>query len=775
MLLLRLMVLLGAFVFGASAAHAQIPGLTPAAPAEESAAETPAQAPLESLLEVLRDDTARQTLINELEAQLADPDEPAVEEAPAEPAATLGGQIAEITQDVTQSAAETISDLTGQLRALPRIFSALGQTDLGAIGTLMLDLGLLVVATYGVFFALRFLTERLRRRLRLRATRSGWFAATLTVVVLLVTNLAIVLGAWAAGQALAVGVFGVGGRTAFQHALFLNAFLVVEVIQAVVRALLSPKEGRLRLLPLGDTAAGMLTGWFRATTSVIAFGQLLLVPIFARFVSYNAGLAVSVVVYVVALAMMVNLVLRIKVPVGEWLSRRLVNAPESAGHLLARAWHIPVLIYLLVLFVVVIIWPGPVLIDMLYATGTILLAFLLGTVAATLLSRLIMRGVKLPPGVNSRVPLLEQRLNAFVPRALTALRLLVFVVVAAITLDTIGLFSFGQWLESEFGARVASATITVALILIVAFGAWLAISSWVDYQIEPGRGRPVRARKRTLLILLRNAVTIAVVVFAAMFSLSEIGLDIAPLLASAGVIGLAVGFGAQKLVQDIITGIFIQLEGAMDVGDVVSIAGISGSVERLTIRSASLRDVNGVYHIIPFSAVTTVSNMMRGFAFALSDMSVAYDSDIEAVRQAMVDAFAEVKANPQFKADIVATELEWMGLERFEASGIVLRGRIKTLPGKQWGVTRAYNAVVKRIFDERGIEIPFPQQTVHYRQDPAPNIEAKPLAKTDKPRQQTPSPAALGAPAKPARRRRAKPIPPDSEDPDDADDASNRE
>ena len=688
------------------------------APQAEPAAQATGAEPLALLLDVLRDDAARAALIADLESRLeAEPEESEPQEsepqesepepsATAPPSATLGGQIAVFTQDLAQNVAGSFSDIARQMRAVPRMFSALGRADFAVLGGLARDLGLLVLATYGVYLALRLVTEHVRRRLRLQTVRSGWLAGLAAFAALLISNLAMVLGAWAAGQALAVGVLSETGRPAFAHALFLNAFLVVEAVQAVLRALLSPKDEPSRILHLEDADAKSLTFWSRLTLSVLAFGQLLLVPVFARYVAYNAGQAVSVIVYAVTLALLFHLVLRVRAPVAAWLEKHGAAGPESALPWLARLWHLPVLAYLLVLFATAILWPGPVLVELLYASVTIIVAAVLGIAAATLLSRLVMLGFKLPSSVSSRVPRLEQRLNAVVPRALTALRLLVFAVVAAITLDAVGLFSVSQWLESEYGGRVATATITVGLILSVAFGAWLALSSWVDYQIQPARGRPVNARKRTLLTLLRNAATIAIVLLAAMFSLSEIGLDIAPLLASAGVIGLAVGFGAQRLVQDIITGIFIQLEGAMDVGDVVSIGGITGRVERLTIRSAGLRDDSGVYHIIPFSSVTTVSNFMRGFAYAVSELSVANQSDIDAVRQAMSDAFDQLRADPRFKSDIVATGIDWMGLERFTDAAMVVRARIKTLPGKQWGVQRAFNAALRTIFAERGIKIP---------------------------------------------------------------------
>ncbi|MEM6465633.1 MAG: mechanosensitive ion channel domain-containing protein, partial [Pseudomonadota bacterium] len=251
---------------------------------------------------------------------------------------------------------------------------------------------------------------------------------------------------------------------------------------------------------------------------------------------------------------------------------------------------------------------------------------------------------------------------------------------------------------------------------------WLALTSWVDFRLNPNFGGVPSAREITLLSLLRNAATIALVIITSMVVLSEVGIDIAPLLASAGVLGLAIGFGAQKLVQDIITGIFIQFENAMNVGDVVTVSGTTGVVEKLTVRSVSLRDVEGAFHIIPFSSVDMVSNFTRDFAYFLCDMGVAYDSDPEAVKAAMMDAFARLKEDPEH-GPFVLGELEWFGLTTFGDSAITLRGRIKTTPGRQWGIGRAYNGIVKRIFDARGIEIPYPHRFIIHKTEagvPAP-------------------------------------------------------
>jgi small conductance mechanosensitive channel len=217
------------------------------------------------------------------------------------------------------------------------------------------------------------------------------------------------------------------------------------------------------------------------------------------------------------------------------------------------------------------------------------------------------------------------------------------------------------------------------------------------------------AREKTLLGLFKNAFTIALVVFGLMLALGQIGVNIAPLLAGAGVIGLAIGFGAQKLVEDIINGVFIQLENIMNEGDVVAVGDKSGVVEKLTIRSVTIRDLGGTVHLIPFSSVAQVSNMVRGFSFHVAEIGVAYESDIDAVKAAMREAF-DLLMQTEHKDEIL-DELDMQGVIAFADSAITVRARIKTLPGKHWGTGRTYSEILKRVFDERSIEIPYPHVT----------------------------------------------------------------
>jgi small conductance mechanosensitive channel len=709
---------------------APVPALAQAAPAP--AATTAAPAPdsakaLADLVTVLKDDTARRQLIEQLETEIGD-QQPAAPDA-ASPTRTLGGRIGDMTQQSAEAVSASLQRFWRQITDVPTVLKGLSASDYGAMGRVLANLALLAFGTYAVFVLARFVTRRFRDRLRLRGAREGWLAATIAAIALLATNLILVAVAWAAGYVLALALIGEPGQLAFHHTLFLNAFLVTEVAQAVARALLAPRRPELRLLPVGDALAVMLTRWCRLAISIFVFGNLLLAPLLGRSLTLAFGHIVAVVADLLVLALVLNLVLRLRRPVTSRLRKATGNSNSQVLRLLARAWYVPVMLYVLVLMAMTVAQPERVVLGLLAATMKVLIAIVVGMVVAGLLTRIILSGVKLPHDVSQRMPLLERRINAFVPRLLSILRFVVVVAVIAFSLDTLGLFDVSGWLESQWGQAFTAAAFMVLLIVVVAFIAWLTLNSWIDYRIEPNprRSAAIRARERTLLILVRNAATVTIVVFAGMFILSEIGLNIAPLLASAGVIGLAIGFGAQKLVQDIITGIFIQLEGAIDVGDSITVAGISGGVERLTIRSVGLRDLSGAYHIIPFSSVDTVTNSTRGFSQAVLDINVAFDADLTAVKAAVLDACAELKADPDYGPDMLG-EMQWLGINGFGENSATVRALIKTRAGKHWGMVRAFNGIIRRIFAERGIEIPSQRRTIiidsHGKETPA--LEGKP-------------------------------------------------
>lgn len=275
-----------------------------------------------------------------------------------------------------------------------------------------------------------------------------------------------------------------------------------------------------------------------------------------------------------------------------------------------------------------------------------------------------------------------------------------------------------QWLSQGFGPRLVGGFISIASALIITQIIWRVVSAAIKRYLE-GTDRDGNAiersrRVRTLLPLLRLVVRVVLTVMVVLIVLSELGVNIAPLLAGAGVVGIAVGFGAQKLVQDIITGIFILIEDTISVGDVVRLdSSHSGVVEGMSIRALKLRDVAGNLHSVPFSSVGSVTNMSKEFAFAVFDVGVGYGEDVDQVSEVLRQIGAEMQADATW-ADKILEPLDVQGLDRFDASAVVIRARFKTRALQQWSVMREFNRRMKKRFDADGIEIPFPQTTVWF-------------------------------------------------------------
>lgn len=214
-------------------------------------------------------------------------------------------------------------------------------------------------------------------------------------------------------------------------------------------------------------------------------------------------------------------------------------------------------------------------------------------------------------------------------------------------------------------------------------------------------------RIRTLSRVIRYVLTVAVTLLGAILVLGELGISVAPILGAAGVIGIAVGFGAQSLVKDYFTGFFLLLENQLRIGDVVDAGGKSGTVEELTLRYLRLRDYSGNVHYIPNGNITVVTNMSLGFAYAVIDIGVAYAERIDEVIALMRRVGETLRTDPSFAGRILEP-LEVAGVEQWADSAVVIRCRFKVAPLEQWSVRREYLARIKAAFDEAGIEIPFP-------------------------------------------------------------------
>jgi small conductance mechanosensitive channel len=223
----------------------------------------------------------------------------------------------------------------------------------------------------------------------------------------------------------------------------------------------------------------------------------------------------------------------------------------------------------------------------------------------------------------------------------------------------------------------------------------------------------IKKRLNTLMGIVRKGVTVIIWTIFIMIFLKKINIDIAPILAGAGIIGLAVGFGAQELVRDFITGFFILLENQIRKGDVAIINGTGGLVEKIELRTITLRDLSGVVHIFQNGKINTVANMTKGWSAMVFDIGVAYKEDLRHVMQLMKDVADEMREEEDYKSQILEP-MEIFGLDSFGDSALIVKGRIKTMPSQQWVIGREYRKRLKEVFDEHNIEIPFPHQTIYW-------------------------------------------------------------
>jgi len=267
----------------------------------------------------------------------------------------------------------------------------------------------------------------------------------------------------------------------------------------------------------------------------------------------------------------------------------------------------------------------------------------------------------------------------------------------------------GGWLLTS-GLQI----ILIIILTMILLRAAKMLSSRLLAVFSKAREDDVEFKKRgeTLSSVIRYLLSVVIMIVAVMMVLGELGINIGPVLAAAGIVGLAVGFGAQNLVQDVISGFFILLEDQIRVGDVVQIAGKAGLVERVNLRMTILRDVAANVHYVRNGQIDVVTNMTKDYSRCVFDIGVAYREDVDEVIEFMKQVDEELRSDAQYNEDILEP-LEVFGLDQFADSAIIIKARYKTKPIKQWGVARAFNLRLKKKFDEHDIEIPFPHMTLY--------------------------------------------------------------
>jgi small conductance mechanosensitive channel len=282
------------------------------------------------------------------------------------------------------------------------------------------------------------------------------------------------------------------------------------------------------------------------------------------------------------------------------------------------------------------------------------------------------------------------------------------------TLSRLGLY-FEEALDWTLTSGVRIILILV-LALIALKGAKLLSAKIVAICVRPKGDGELKKRADTLGAFIRYMLVIATILIAAMMVLGEFRVDIAPILAGAGVVGLAIGFGAQSLVKDWLSGFFILLEDQFRVGDVVEVGGKSGLVEQINLRMTILRDLNGNVHYVRNGQIETVTNMTKDYSHYVFNIGVAYSEDVDEVMKVIKQIDEDLRKDPEFKDDILRP-LEVMGLDQFADSAVIIKARTTTKPIQQWRIGREFNRRLKKRFDELGIEIPYPHLTLYMGRD----------------------------------------------------------
>ncbi len=491
----------------------------------------------------------------------------------------------------------------------------------------------------------------------------------------------------------------------------IHAYVMCRVILCIARTIILPRGQRFRFLKLRDETAAYIEIWVQRIVIVAVFG--IAIAEVARLLGlHRAGYAALVrMVMLIVHLFLVIIVLQCRRAVADW-----IRAPEARGafgalrNRLADFWHLAAIFFVMALWVV---WAMRV------QNGyTLVLQYFIATVGVLIAARLaaivaiggLDRIFRISPEIAMRFPTLEARANRYYP----ALRGAVLAVIATFTVlvlfEVWGIHVWGWFETGQIGGRLLSSGVTIFVASTIALVIWEIANAAIDrhlVQLSRDARHSRMARLRTLLPMLRTTLLITIVTVVGVTALSEIGVNIAPLLAGAGIVGVAIGFGSQKLVQDVITGIFLLLENAMQVGDYVTVSGLSGKVENLSIRSIRLRANDGSVHIIPFSAVTSVTNTNRGIGNASISVNVAYKEDTDRVGEVLKDIAAEMRQDPDFKS-LIRGDLALWGVDKIDAGMVTILGQIECTDAGRWSVQREFNRRMKKRFQELGIEIAAP-------------------------------------------------------------------
>ena len=491
-----------------------------------------------------------------------------------------------------------------------------------------------------------------------------------------------------------------------------NAYALSRVLICVVRALAGP----FGLFRVRAETAAYIEIWARRIVAVavtgIAFANVALL-----LGLHRAGYAALLrLVMLVVHLFIVVVILQCRKPVADAIRAPAgrVGAAARIRNRVAGLWHYLAIALDLALWTV---WALNI------RNGySLLLQYFVGTIAVALVVRLVTilalslidRGFRISPDLKQRFPGLETRANRYLPLLRNIVSAAIAFAGLVALLEVWGVDAIVWFYGGQIGSRLLSAVVTVGIAALVAAAIWEVSNALLDRKLNAlsREGHYARAaRLRTFQPMLRTALLCVIVTVVGLTALSEIGVNVAPLLAGAGIVGIAIGFGSQKLVQDLITGLFLLLENTVQVGDNVTLSGLSGVVENVSIRTLRLRSGDGSVHIVPFSAVTTITNSSRGAGNAAVSVNVSYKEDTDRAGQILKDIVAEMRREPEYQ-HLIRGDLELWGVDKVDGTMASVVGQIRCTDAGRWPVQREFNRRMKRRFQECGVEIASPGQTI---------------------------------------------------------------
>lgn len=706
-------------LFCAPAQAVTIPGVTTGASTSQQTTPAPEpdveqkKAAYSALADVLENDTSRQELIEQLRTVAATPPQDPVPKI-TPPDVVEQKTVLENVTDVGRHYGDALSARFAQLyrNLIGSPHKPFNPKTFNNAASHFLMLAAMVFAFY---WLVRLCAWPLYRKMgqwgrKKNRERSSWFHLPLMIAGAFIIDLLLLALTLFVGQILSDNLDAGNHTIAFQQSLFLNAFALIEFFKALLRLLFCPRVPDLRPFSLSDEHAKYWALRLSILSGLIGYGLLVAVPIISNQVNVQIGALANVLIMICITVWALYLIFHNKKAITDGLLH-LADRSLSFFSLFIRAfaliWHWLASAYFIVLCFFSLFDPGNSLKFMMGATFRSLAIMGIAAFVSGLLSRWISKTVTLSPQVQRNYPELQKRVNGWISASLKVARILTVCVSIMLLLNAWGLFDFWNWLHNGAGEKTVDILIRIALILFFSAVGWTLLASLIENRLVSDiHGRPLpSARARTLLTLFRNALAVIISTITIMIVLSEIGVNIAPLLAGAGALGLAISFGSQTLVKDIITGIFIQFENGMNTGDLVTIGPLTGTVERMSIRSVGVRQDTGAYHIIPWSSITTFANFVRGIGSVVANYDVDRHEDADKAKQALRSAVEELMEMEDIRG-LVIGEPSFAGIVGLTNTAFTLRVSFTTQPLKQWTVRFALDSMVKKHFDLAEVRTP---------------------------------------------------------------------